>query len=107
MCLEGAELYLLVVQVFTPHGLRRPYMILLGYGVPALIVGVSAATYREGYGTARHCWLSLEKKFIWSFLAPVCSIIAVNAVIFVVTVWKLSLKFADINPNMSQLKKLR
>ncbi|XP_053868445.1 adhesion G protein-coupled receptor E5-like [Malaclemys terrapin pileata] len=107
MCLEGAELYLLVVQVFTPHGLRRRYMFLLGYGVPALIVGVSAATYSEGYGTARHCWLSLEKKFIWSFLAPVCSIIAVNAVIFVVTVWKLSLKFADINPDMSQLKKLR
>ncbi|XP_034648726.1 adhesion G protein-coupled receptor E5 [Trachemys scripta elegans] len=107
MCLEGAELYLLVVQVFTPHGLRRRYMFLLGYGVPALIVGVSAATYSEGYGTARHCWLSLEKKFIWSFLAPVCIIIAVNAVIFVVTVWKLSLKFADINPDMSQLKKLR
>ncbi|XP_039370903.1 adhesion G protein-coupled receptor E5 isoform X7 [Mauremys reevesii] len=107
MCLEGAELYLLVVQVFTPHGLRRRYMFLLGYGVPALIVGVSAATYSQGYGTARHCWLSLEKQFIWSFLAPVCIIIAVNAVIFVVTVWKLSLKFADINPNMSQLKKLR
>ncbi|XP_065275714.1 adhesion G protein-coupled receptor E5 [Emys orbicularis] len=107
MCLEGAELYLLVVQVFTPHGLRRRYMFLLGYGVPALIVGVSAATYSEGYGTARYCWLSLEKQFIWSFLAPVCIIIAVNAVIFVVTVWKLSLKFADINPDMSQLKKFR
>ncbi|XP_044850686.1 adhesion G protein-coupled receptor E5-like [Mauremys mutica] len=107
MCLEGAELYLLVVQVFTPHGLRRRYMFLLGYGVPALIVGVSAATYSEGYGTARHCWLSLKKQFIWSFLAPVCIIILVNAVIFVVTVWKLSLKFADINPDMSQLKKLR
>ncbi|XP_030401286.1 CD97 antigen-like isoform X2 [Gopherus evgoodei] len=107
MCLEGAELYLLVVQVFTPHGLRRRYMFLLGYGVPALIVGISATTYSQGYGTARHCWLSLEKQFIWSFLAPVCIIIAVNAVIFVVTVWKLSLKFADINPDMSQLKKLR
>ncbi|XP_039370898.1 adhesion G protein-coupled receptor E5 isoform X3 [Mauremys reevesii] len=107
MCLEGAELYLLVVQVFTPHGLRRRYMFLLGYGVPALIVGISAATYSEGYGTARHCWLSLEKQFIWSFLGPVCIIILVNAVIFVVTVWKLSLKFADINPDMSQLKKLR
>uniref|UniRef100_A0A452J635 Adhesion G protein-coupled receptor E5 n=1 Tax=Gopherus agassizii TaxID=38772 RepID=A0A452J635_9SAUR len=107
MCLEGAELYLLVVQVFTPHGLRRRYMFLLGYGVPALIVGISATTYSQGYGTARHCWLSLEKQFIWSFLAPVCIIIAVNAVIFVVTVWKLSLKFTDINPNMSQLKKLR
>uniref|UniRef100_A0A8C4YNH6 Adhesion G protein-coupled receptor E5 n=1 Tax=Gopherus evgoodei TaxID=1825980 RepID=A0A8C4YNH6_9SAUR len=107
MCLEGAELYLLVVQVFTPHGLRRRYMFLLGYGVPALIVGISATTYSQGYGTARHCWLSLEKQFIWSFLAPVCIIIAVNAVIFVVTIWKLSLKFADINPDMSQLKKLR
>ncbi|XP_074917062.1 adhesion G protein-coupled receptor E5 isoform X3 [Chelonoidis abingdonii] len=107
MCLEGAELYLLVVQVFTPHGLRRRYMFLLGYGVPALIVGISAATYHQGYGTARHCWLSLENQFIWSFLAPVCIIFAVNAVIFVVTVWKLSLKFADINPDMSQLKKLR
>nr|XP_042702294.1 adhesion G protein-coupled receptor E5-like [Chrysemys picta bellii] len=53
MCLEGAELYLLVVQVFTPHGLRRRYMFLLGYGVPALIMGISAATYSEGYGTAR------------------------------------------------------
>ncbi|CAM5169596.1 unnamed protein product [Eretmochelys imbricata] len=107
MCLEGAELYLLVVQVFTPHGLRRHYMFLLGYGVPALVVGLSAATYHTGYGTARHCWLSLDNDFIWSFLAPVCIIIAVNAVIFVVTVWKLSLKFADINPDMSQLKKLR
>ncbi|XP_048688302.2 adhesion G protein-coupled receptor E5 isoform X3 [Caretta caretta] len=107
MCLEGAELYLLVVQVFTPHGLRRHYMFLLGYGVPALVVGLSAASYHKGYGTARHCWLSLDNNFIWSFLAPVCIIIAVNAVIFVVTVWKLSLKFADINPDMSQLKKLR
>uniref|UniRef100_A0A8C0H9N7 Adhesion G protein-coupled receptor E5 n=1 Tax=Chelonoidis abingdonii TaxID=106734 RepID=A0A8C0H9N7_CHEAB len=79
MCLEGAELYLLVVQVFTPHGLRRRYMFLLGYGVPALIVGISAATYHQGYGTARHCWLSLENQFIWSFLAPVCIIFAVTA----------------------------
>ncbi|KAH1175974.1 hypothetical protein KIL84_020708, partial [Mauremys mutica] len=97
MCLEGAELYLLVVQVFTPHGLRRRYMFLLGYGVPALIVGVSAATYSEGYGTARHCP---------SPNPPLPCPRQVNAVIFVVTVWKLSLKFADINPDMSQLKKL-
>ncbi|CAM4678431.1 unnamed protein product [Lepidochelys olivacea] len=107
MCLEGTELYLLVVQVFTPRGLWRHYTFLLGYGVPALVVGLSAATYHKGYGTARHCWLSLDNYFIWSFLAPICIIIMVNAVIFVVTVWKLSLKFVDINPDMSQLKKLR
>nr|XP_042700548.1 adhesion G protein-coupled receptor E5-like [Chrysemys picta bellii] len=60
MCLEGAELYLLVVQVFTPHGLRRRYMFLLGYGVPALIVGISATTYSEGYGTARQSIVATE-----------------------------------------------
>ncbi|XP_074836423.1 adhesion G protein-coupled receptor E5 isoform X2 [Carettochelys insculpta] len=107
MCLEGVELYLLVVQVFTPHGLKRHHFLLLGYGVPGLVVGVSAAVHSEGYGTERHCWLSLKRGFLWSFLAPVCCIIAVNAVIFVVTVWKLSQKFTDINPNMSQLKKFR
>uniref|UniRef100_A0A8C8VLL0 Adhesion G protein-coupled receptor E5 n=1 Tax=Pelusios castaneus TaxID=367368 RepID=A0A8C8VLL0_9SAUR len=107
MCLEGAELYLMVVRVFAPHSLKRRYMFLLGYGTPAVIVGISAAAYHQGYGTERHCWLSSENGFLWSFLAPVCIIIAVNAAIFVVTVWKLSQKFADINPDMSQLKKFR
>nr|XP_025044945.1 CD97 antigen [Pelodiscus sinensis] len=76
MCLEGLELYLLVVRVFKPQGLKRRYMFLLGYGVPAILVGISAASYSEGYGTKRYCWLSLKKEFIWSFLAPVCIIIA-------------------------------
>ncbi|XP_075758340.1 adhesion G protein-coupled receptor E5 isoform X2 [Pelodiscus sinensis] len=107
MCLEGLELYLLVVRVFKPQGLKRRYMFLLGYGVPAVIVGISAASYSEGYGTMRYCWLSLKKEFIWSFLAPVCIIIAVNAVIFVVTVWKLAQKFTDISPDISKLKKFR
>ncbi|XP_067419550.1 adhesion G protein-coupled receptor E5 [Emydura macquarii macquarii] len=107
MCLEGAQLYLMVVKVFPPHGLKRRYMFLLGYGLPALVVGISAATYSEGYGTARHCWLSLERGFRWSLLAPVCTIIVINIIIIMVTVWKLSQKFTDSNPDMSLLRKLR
>ncbi|XP_038628597.1 adhesion G protein-coupled receptor E5 isoform X2 [Tachyglossus aculeatus] len=107
MCLEGLELYFLVVQVFNAHGLRKRWLFLLGYGMPGLIVAISAAIYSEGYGRERYCWLSLERGFLWSFLGPVTVIIALNAIIFVITVWKLTQKFSDINPDMKKLKKAR
>ncbi|XP_020835582.1 adhesion G protein-coupled receptor E5 isoform X2 [Phascolarctos cinereus] len=107
MCLEGLELYFLVVRVFPGPGLRTRWLCLLGYGTPALIVAISAAVNSQGYGRPRYCWLSLENGFIWSFLGPVTLIIAFNAFIFVITVWKLTQKFSEINPDMKKLKKTR
>ncbi|KAM9099634.1 adhesion G protein-coupled receptor E5 isoform 1-T1 [Sarcophilus harrisii] len=107
MCLEGLELYFLVVRVFPGPGLRTRWLCLLGYGTPALIVAISAAVYSQGYGRPRYCWLSLKNGFIWSFLGPITLIIAFNAFIFVVTVWKLTQKFSEINPDMKKLKKAR
>ncbi|XP_074166189.1 adhesion G protein-coupled receptor E5 isoform X3 [Sminthopsis crassicaudata] len=107
MCLEGLELYFLVVRVFPGPGLRTRWLCLLGYGTPALIVAISAAVYSQGYGRPRYCWLSLKNGFIWSFLGPITLIIAFNAFIFVVTIWKLTQKFSEINPDMKKLKKAR
>ncbi|XP_060096686.1 adhesion G protein-coupled receptor E5 [Heteronotia binoei] len=104
MFLEGVELYLMVVQVFRIHSLKHWHQILVGYGLPAAIVGIAVTIDHRGYGT-KQCWLSMERGFLWSFLAPVCLIILINAIVFVVTIWKLTKKFADINPDMSQLKK--
>ncbi|EHH59285.1 hypothetical protein EGM_09357, partial [Macaca fascicularis] len=53
------------------------------------------------------CWLDFEQGFLWSFLGPVTFIILCNAVIFVTTVWKLTQKFSEINPDMKKLKKAR
>lgn len=55
MLLEACQLYLLVrrlskVQVIQRDGLPRPLLYLLGYGVPFVIVGVSALIYSDGYG---------------------------------------------------------
>lgn len=50
MSLEGVELYFLVVRVFQGQGLPRRWLYLLGYGVPLVIVGISAAVRSEGYG---------------------------------------------------------
>ncbi|XP_044608465.2 adhesion G protein-coupled receptor E5 isoform X3 [Equus asinus] len=107
MALEGLELYFLVVRVFQGQGLRTRWLCLLGYGVPLLIVAISAAANKQGYGRPRYCWLDLRGGFLWSFLGPVIAIILGNAVIFVTTVWKLTRKFSEINPDVKKLKKLR
>ncbi|XP_059245203.1 adhesion G protein-coupled receptor E5 isoform X2 [Mustela nigripes] len=107
MSLEGVELYFLVVRVFQGQGLSKWQLCLIGYGVPLLIVGVSAAVKSDGYGRNDYCWLNPEGGFLWSFVGPVTLIVLCNAVIFVTTIWKLTQKFSEINPDLKKLKKAR
>ena len=55
MLLEALQLHLLVrrlskVQVIQRDGLPKPLLYLIGYGLPFVIVGVSALVYSDGYG---------------------------------------------------------
>lgn len=51
MFLEGVQLYIMLVEVFESEHSRRRYFYMVGYGVPALIVAVSAAVDYRSYGT--------------------------------------------------------
>ncbi|XP_023133716.2 adhesion G protein-coupled receptor E5 [Amphiprion ocellaris] len=104
MCLEGIQLFRMVVLVFNTS-FKTLYMMAGGYGVPAVIVAVSALANAEGYGTDKYCWLKLE--FIWSFFGPVCVIISVNIFFFLITVWKLAQKFSSLNPDLDKLQKIK
>uniref|UniRef100_A0A8C8D7F9 Uncharacterized protein n=1 Tax=Oncorhynchus tshawytscha TaxID=74940 RepID=A0A8C8D7F9_ONCTS len=106
MCLEGVQLFRMVVLVFNTT-FRPLYMMAGGYGVPAVIVAISALANAKGYGTERHCWLNLEDGFIWSFFGPVCIIIMVNVFFFLITVWKLAQKFSSLNPDLDKLRKIK
>ncbi|XP_028999081.1 adhesion G protein-coupled receptor E5 [Betta splendens] len=106
MLLEGVQLYRMVVLVFNAT-IRPLYLYITGYGMPLLIVILSAIIRPIGYGTDEHCWLSLENGFIWSFVGPVCLIIFVNIFFFIVTVWKLAQKFTSLNPDLSTLHKIK
>ncbi|KAK2909514.1 hypothetical protein Q8A67_005351 [Cirrhinus molitorella] len=106
MLLEGVQLYRMVVLVFHTT-LKHLYMYLVGYGVPLVIIIISAIAFPKGYGTDRHCWLSLDGNFIWSFFAPVCIIIVLNSFVFIITVWKLAEKFSSLNPDLSKLRNIR
>lgn len=60
MFLEGVQLYIMLVEVFESEHSRRRYFYLVGYGVPALIVAVSAAVDYRSYGTDR-VWVHVER----------------------------------------------
>ncbi|XP_072925037.1 adhesion G protein-coupled receptor E3-like [Hemitrygon akajei] len=107
MCLEGIQLYLMVVKVFHTGCLGKRHMFPVGYGLPLLIVGISAAVFRKGYGTPKYCWLSLEKHFLWSFLGPVCAIILINIVFYCITLGKLAKRMSTLKKNKPALKKIR
>ncbi|XP_017280835.2 adhesion G protein-coupled receptor E1-like [Kryptolebias marmoratus] len=104
MCLEGIQLFRMVVLVFNTS-FNTIYMMAGGYGVPAVIVAVSALVNAKGYGTKRYCWLNLDS--IWSFFGPACVIIIVNIFFFLITAWKLAQKFSSLNPDMDSLQKIK
>lgn len=53
MCLEGVQLYLMLVEVFESEFSRRKYYYASGYLFPAVVVGISAAIDYRSYGTPR------------------------------------------------------
>ncbi|PIO39542.1 hypothetical protein AB205_0143350, partial [Aquarana catesbeiana] len=78
LCLEGVQLYLMLVEVFETEHSRRKYYYLCGYVFPALVVGISAAVDYRSYGTDKACWLRVDNYFIWSFIGPVSLVVVVS-----------------------------
>uniref|UniRef100_W5MUR6 G-protein coupled receptors family 2 profile 2 domain-containing protein n=1 Tax=Lepisosteus oculatus TaxID=7918 RepID=W5MUR6_LEPOC len=58
MLLEALQLFLLVrslaqVKVIHKEGLHSAYLLLIGYSIPTVVVGVSAGVFPEGYGSGQ------------------------------------------------------
>ncbi|XP_029074930.1 adhesion G protein-coupled receptor E3 isoform X3 [Monodon monoceros] len=53
------------------------------------------------------CWLNLNQKFIWAFLGPVCAIICVNFVCFILVLWILKRKLSSLNSEVSTIQNLK
>ncbi|XP_067892737.1 adhesion G protein-coupled receptor L2 isoform X1 [Heterodontus francisci] len=107
MCLEGVQLYLMLVEVFESEYSRRKYFYLCGYLLPAIVVGVSAAVDYKSYGTKKACWLRIDNHFIWSFIGPVCLIILVNLIFLVITVFKMVKHTPTLKPDSSRLENIK
>ncbi|XP_072005232.1 adhesion G protein-coupled receptor L1 isoform X4 [Engystomops pustulosus] len=107
LCLEGVQLYLMLVEVFETEHSRRKYYYLCGYVFPALVVGISAAVDYRSYGTDKACWLRVDNYFIWSFIGPVSLVIVVNLLILLVTLHKMLRSSSVLKPDSSRLENIK
>ncbi|CAH0561839.1 unnamed protein product [Brassicogethes aeneus] len=80
MLLEGFQLYVLLIEVFEAEKSRIKKYCCCAYIIPALVVGISALIYPQGYGTERHCWLQTDNYFIYTFVGIVMVILVLNVI---------------------------
>ncbi|XP_034513530.1 adhesion G protein-coupled receptor E1 isoform X3 [Ailuropoda melanoleuca] len=112
MLVEAVMLFLMVrnlkvVNYFSSRNIKMWYLCAFGYGLPVLVVAVSASVQPKGYGMHNRCWLNLEAGFIWSFLGPVCTIITINSILLTWTLCVLRQKLSSVNAEVSTLKDTR
>ncbi|XP_057565909.1 putative adhesion G protein-coupled receptor E4P [Hippopotamus amphibius kiboko] len=112
MLLEGLHLFLTVRNLKVANynsvdRFKKRFMYPFGYGIPALIVAVSAIAGHKNYGTYTHCWLKLDKGFIWSFMGPVALIILINLLFYLQVLWILRSELSSLNKEVSTIKDTR
>ncbi|XP_073716177.1 adhesion G protein-coupled receptor E3-like [Misgurnus anguillicaudatus] len=86
--------------------LNKGFLIVIGYAVDFVIVGVSAGLVPEGYGSEQ-CWIKVERGFVWSFLGPVCFILAINIILFISIFISLNLTLKNLNLDVSHMRQTK
>uniref|UniRef100_A0A2K5Y033 EGF-like module receptor 1 n=1 Tax=Mandrillus leucophaeus TaxID=9568 RepID=A0A2K5Y033_MANLE len=112
MLVEAVMLFLMVrnlkvVNYFSSRNIKMLHICAFGYGLPVLVVVISASVQSQGYGMHNRCWLNTETGFIWSFLGPVCTVIAINSILLTWTLWILRQRLSSVNAEVSTLKDTR
>ncbi|XP_065130496.2 adhesion G protein-coupled receptor E3-like [Paramisgurnus dabryanus] len=86
--------------------LNSGFLIVIGYVIAFVIVGVSVGLVPEGYGSEQ-CWIKQKKGFIWSFLGPVCFILAINTILFISIIISLNSTLKKLKAEYSRKKQTK
>ncbi|XP_073763018.1 adhesion G protein-coupled receptor E1 isoform X4 [Danio rerio] len=86
--------------------LSSGFLCVIGYVLALVVVGVSIGLVPEGYGSEQ-CWIKTAEGFIWSFLGPVCVILALNTIFFIKIVLTLNSTLKNLNAEVSQMKQTK
>ncbi|XP_034514164.1 cadherin EGF LAG seven-pass G-type receptor 3 isoform X5 [Ailuropoda melanoleuca] len=78
LLVQGLHLYRMQVEPRNvDRGAMRFYHA-LGWGVPAVLLGLAVGLDPEGYGNPDFCWISIHEPLIWSFAGPVVLVVVMN-----------------------------
>ncbi|XP_072305440.1 cadherin EGF LAG seven-pass G-type receptor 3 isoform X2 [Eucyclogobius newberryi] len=100
MFVEGLHIYRMQTEQRNINFGAMRFYYAIGWGVPAIITGLSVGLDPEGYGNPDFCWVSLYDKLIWSFAGPIAIVVLMNGAIFMI-VAKMS-----CNSSQKETKKL-
>ncbi|XP_048586225.1 adhesion G protein-coupled receptor E1 isoform X2 [Nematostella vectensis] len=93
MLVEGINVYNKIVKVFSTRKYSK-YYFTLGWGLPVILVTVTAAVAFDKYGPGKICWLSQD--IIWVFAAPVLAVIVANSFVLMSIIYVLVRKTINI-----------
>ncbi|XP_051559393.1 adhesion G protein-coupled receptor E3-like isoform X2 [Myxocyprinus asiaticus] len=112
MLIEGVLLFICVKNLSQISSKQREvlssgFMMVIGYVIAFVVVGVSAGLVPEGYGSEK-CWIKIDERgLIWSFLGPVCTILALNMILFINIIVSLNSTLTKLNAAVSQMKQTK
>ncbi|XP_048009719.1 adhesion G protein-coupled receptor E3-like isoform X2 [Megalobrama amblycephala] len=111
MFIEAVLLFICVKNLSQISSKKREvlssgFLCVIGYTVALVVVAVSVGLLPEGYGS-ENCWIKMDKGFIWSFLGPVCVILALNMILFINIIIKLNSTLKNLNAEVSQMKQTK
>ncbi|XP_077057441.1 adhesion G protein-coupled receptor E3-like [Siphateles boraxobius] len=111
MFIEAVLLFICVKNLSQISSKKREvlssgFLCVIGYTVALVVVAVSVGLHPEGYGS-EHCWIKKDDGFNWSFLGPVCVIIALNMILFINIIIHLNSTLKNLNAEVSQMKQTK
>ncbi|XP_021333205.2 uncharacterized protein adgre15 [Danio rerio] len=111
MFIEAVLLFICVKNLSQISSKKREvlssgFLCVIGYVLAMVVVCVSIGLVPEGYGS-EHCWIKTDEGFIWSFLGPVCVILALNLILFFKIVITLNSTLKNLNAEVSQMKQTK
>ncbi|KAK3595406.1 hypothetical protein CHS0354_008838 [Potamilus streckersoni] len=105
MLMEGVLQYLRFVKVlgtYIPNFFIKTSI--PAWGVPLVpVIALLAYDYNLYYGGLGFCWMKLEALY-YTFVIPICLIILVNAIIFIMVTWKIFRRPKGMTINQSEWK---
>ena len=81
--LDSFHLYILLGETdIQPDRWRVKWYSCVAYGVPAIVVAVSALIDPASYGTENYCWLRVDNYYVFSFGGPAIACAVVSTCCF-------------------------
>ncbi|KAJ7355115.1 hypothetical protein OS493_027904 [Desmophyllum pertusum] len=76
MFVEGLHMYRRLREKRNIDLGKMSFYYFMGWGCPAIVVGISAGLANEGYGNPSFCWMSTDGTLIWTFTIPIIIVVA-------------------------------